>query len=236
MLAPGSHSSIAWLTETSPRVTAFSTPRNISDEQCTSVLAKKNGLLSEMIEANQRQAEHLDRRRALRRVVSEIEGHGLGMQHPRKVFNGLFSEICQLRYRQRVNPGDGDQLPVNAIDAMPDEVQDSQQNGIIYENGTPIARAWWAWDGFSTWFVLWFIFISVFCYHLPHSHVRAQQSTVYRLHVFRRTDFAESRYSSLILVGRRSETFAVKFCSRFHSVEKVSATCMVSTSSATWGE
>lgn len=108
------------------------------------MLAKENGLLSEMIGANQRQAEHLDRRRALRRVVSEMEGHGLGMQHPRKVFNGLFSEICQLRYRQRANPEDGDQLPVNAIAAMPDEVQVSQQNGIIYENGTPIARAWWA--------------------------------------------------------------------------------------------
>ncbi|KAJ5507064.1 hypothetical protein N7527_009207 [Penicillium freii] len=117
--------------EVSTLVTAFSTPRNISDEQCKSVLAKENGLLSEMTEANQRQAEHLDRRRALRRVVSEMEGHGLGMQYPRKVFNGLFSEMCQLRYRQRANPGDGDQLPVNAIDAMPDEVQVSQQNGIM---------------------------------------------------------------------------------------------------------
>ncbi|CAP86944.1 hypothetical protein PCH_Pc24g00360 [Penicillium rubens Wisconsin 54-1255] len=86
-------------------VTAFSTPRNISDEQCTLVLAKQNGLLSEMIEANQRQAAHLDRRRAPRRVVSEKEGHSLGMQHPRKVFNGLPSEICQVRSGKDPIPG-----------------------------------------------------------------------------------------------------------------------------------
>lgn len=75
--------------------------------------------------------------------------------------------------------------------------------------------------------------MTLFRYHLPHCHVRAQKSSVYRLHIFRQADFAESRNSSLILVERRSETFAVKFCSRFHSVEKVSATCMVSHSSAT---
>lgn len=106
------------------------------------MLAKENNLLSAIIETNKRQHLHLDRRRALKRVACEIEAYGIGMQHPRKVFNGLFSEICQLRYRQRTNPRDGDQLLANAIDATPDEVQFSQHSGFIYENGTAIARAW----------------------------------------------------------------------------------------------
>jgi hypothetical protein len=70
-------------------VIAFSTPRDISDEECTSVFVKENNLLSAIIEANKRQHAHFERRRGLKHVASEIEGHGLGMQHPRKVFNGL---------------------------------------------------------------------------------------------------------------------------------------------------
>lgn len=113
---------------------AFSTPRDISDEECTSVLVKENDLLSAIIEANKRQHAHLERRRGLKRVASEIEGHGLAMQHPRKVFNGLFAEISQLKYRRRTNPGDKSQLCVSGIDLMPERAQSCQHNGVISES------------------------------------------------------------------------------------------------------
>jgi hypothetical protein len=107
--------------------------------QWNSILAKENDLLSAAIEANKRLHAHHDRRMALKRIVCEIEGYDIAMQHPRKVFHGLLSEIYRLRDGKSSNSGDEDRLPVGAINAMPDEIRFSQHAGVISMSGNPVA-------------------------------------------------------------------------------------------------
>lgn len=102
------------------RLTAFPTSM-ISDEYWNRILAKENDLLSAVIKANTSQYVHQIKRKALERIACEIEGYNIAMQYPRKVFDGLLSEFCQLRWGQRANAGDDDHPSVNAINAMPNE-------------------------------------------------------------------------------------------------------------------
>jgi len=62
---------------------------------------------------------HQDRRLGLKRIVRESAACGIGMQHIRNVLDGLLSGICRLRHGQGTYPEDEDQLPMNAINAVP---------------------------------------------------------------------------------------------------------------------
>lgn len=94
------------------------------------ILARENDVLSAAIEANKRQHAYHDRRTALNRIVCEMDGYVIAMQHPRKAFYGLLSEICQLRDGHSTNARNEDQLPVRAINAMADEIRFSQRDGV----------------------------------------------------------------------------------------------------------
>lgn len=65
------------------RLTVFSTSTTICDAQWDLILAKENDVLLAAIEANKRQHAHHDRRKALNRLVCEMEGYDIAMRHPR---------------------------------------------------------------------------------------------------------------------------------------------------------
>lgn len=85
-------------------------------------MAKENEVLSAAIEANERQHAHHNRRKAVNRIVCEMEAYGIAMQHPRKVVNELLSEICQLRDEPSTNTRNEGQLHVRGTSAMPLEI------------------------------------------------------------------------------------------------------------------
>ncbi|KAJ5642207.1 hypothetical protein N7490_006207 [Penicillium lividum] len=103
------------------RLTTFSTSENISDDEWDSILVKESSLLLAIIEANKCHHAHQLIERAAERIICEIKGHGIAMQHHRNFLDGLLVEFRQLRWGQRTDSWNQDQLFPNAVSDLPDE-------------------------------------------------------------------------------------------------------------------
>jgi hypothetical protein len=103
------------------RLTTFSASENISDDEWNSILVKESSLLSAIIEANKCHHAHQLIERAAERIICEIKGHGIAMQHHRNFLDGLLVKFRQLRWGQRTDSWNQDQLFPNAVSGLPDE-------------------------------------------------------------------------------------------------------------------
>ncbi|KAJ5642677.1 hypothetical protein N7490_006677 [Penicillium lividum] len=80
--------------QTSALLTTFSASENISDDEWDSILVKESSLLSAVIEANKCHHAHQLIERAAERVICEIKGHGIAMQHHRNFLMDFWSSFA----------------------------------------------------------------------------------------------------------------------------------------------
>ncbi|CAG8029877.1 unnamed protein product [Penicillium salamii] len=115
---------------------------SLSDVEWTSVLSRKNELLSAAIDMNREQHVLLDRRLALKRIARESEAHGIRTRYHRNVIDELLSEITRLPSGPPVYIEEEDQLPIDALNAMAVDHQCLQRDEAPHDGESHIFILW----------------------------------------------------------------------------------------------